>query len=370
MWSTRPTSALCASTTTCTDPNDLVSLEEMYGIAEIDYSAANEYLDEQYENKIPNPYFPETKKTELIYNGRRGFLVDKHKDDYGDDNISCTPDAAPRRRVSPTLETCGFCLEHLPAPPQVHDWNNKEALREYYLPELRNYFEQTYGADNILHLYFYNPMVRGRDLEAVRKEMKNHELPTSPTQSKAHLDNDWPASDLDRVVGLVHKQSLDYYDAQDQFPREQLKEAVRKGHRFMVVNCWRNVNRQYPIQQAPLGVYATQYAGDRVFPEVTPDFNSSRWYVFPHMTADECLLFKQFDRNKCFSSDIWHCALHTLKSGQKKPPSTLKPVPRKSFDIRAFLVLKDKVDAKHDRYGSNRLEPKYKTAEEHQAATS
>jgi hypothetical protein len=31
---------------------------EPYGTAEVDYSAANEYLDEQYEDKIPNPYFP------------------------------------------------------------------------------------------------------------------------------------------------------------------------------------------------------------------------------------------------------------------------------------------------------------------------
>ena len=322
----------------------MADLPKPYGVADIDYSAANEYLDEQYENKIPNPYFPRNQATEQVYNGRQ---------------------------EDSTLETRGFQLARLEAP-RVKDWNNKQQLRDEYLPVLRDYFTRTYGDENIKHLYFYNPMARGEGLGAAQTELASHELPSSPTQSRAHLDNDWIASDLARVVGLVHKQSLDYYDKEQDFPRQELERAITQGHRYMVVNCWRNIDPQHVIQRAPLGLYATQYADSRrIFPTAQPDFDRSRWYVFPHMTADECLLFKQFDRDDRRISDIWHCALHSLRITEEggNDDEDSKP-PRRSFDVRAFLVLEEKVDSKYDRYGPNRLEPKYKTAQEHQDATS
>lgn len=317
--------------------------KNVYGTAEIDYSAANEYLDEQYEDKIPNPYFPHTPSTEKIYNGRK---------------------------EESALETRGFQLARVPAPT-IKDWNNKQQLRDEYLPILRDFFTRTYGEENIKHLYFYNPMARGEGLGAVPTDLASHELPSSPTQTRAHLDNDWNASDLNRVVGLVHKQSLDFYDKHDDFPRHELENAITEGHRYMVVNCWRNIDPQHPIQRAPLGVYATQYAEPGLtFPMARPDWDHSRWYVHPHMTSDECLFFKQFDRDDQYVGDIWHCALHSLRTSEDSSDDKDSLPPRRSFDVRAFLVLKDKVDKEHDRYGPNRLEPKYKTAQEHQDATS
>lgn len=330
-----------------------------YGTAWIDYSAANEYLDEQYQDKIANPYFPQTRQEEDVYNGRNGVLVPPPpppSSDSQDDND------AHLSLAKPSLETCGFCLSSLPAP-DLKDWNNKAQLRECYLPILRRHFQTEFG-DNIRHLLFYNPMARGEALDANRQDLTSHELPTSPTQSKAHMDNDWNASDMNRVVGLVQKQSLDYYDKEEEFPEKKLRQDVQDGYRYMVINCWRNIGAT-PIQRAPLGLYATRYSQPlQCFPAQQPDFSRSDWYVFPQMTNDECLLFKQFDRDNRYISDIWHCALHSLT--QQDTTADL----RKSFDIRAFVVLNEKVPAKHDRYGSNRLEPKYKTAEEHQAATS
>ena len=337
--SSRPTPSSSAAAAASTIP-----LPQPYGTATVDYSAANEYLDEQYEDKIPNPYFPHTQATEQIYNGR---MEDS------------------------SLETRGFQLAPMEAP-DVRDWNNKEQLRAEYIPILRKYFTRTYGEENIKHLYFYNPMARGEEMGVAQSNLESHELPSSPTQTRCHLDNDWIASDINRVVGLVHKQSLDYYDKEKDFPRQELEHAIQQGHRYMVVNCWRNTDPQHAIQRAPLGVYATQYADPRhIFPAARPDFDRSRWYVFPHMTADECLLFKQFDRDDRYVSDIWHCAMHSLRvPGEDDDDDKESKPPRRSFDVRAFLVLKDKVDSEHDRYGPNRLEPKYKTAQEHQDATS
>jgi hypothetical protein len=300
----------------------------------------------------------ETRRTEPIFNGRQGVY---------DDETS--------QFVAPSLETCGFEVHELPQVSGVTDWNSKQQLREYYVPVLKDYLRQTYGPNNIRHLLFYNPMLRGEDMDVEFADLAKHELPTSPTQPRAHLDNDWIASDLNRVVGLAEKQTLEYFDAGADFPRQELEHDIRDGYRYMVINCWRNI-REQPIRRAPLAVYATRYSQEdadvdqkrSLFPAVQPDFDTSRWYIFPEMTHQECLLFKQYDRDDRYSSDVWHCALQLRKSNPQKEDHTLPS--RKSFDIRAFVVLNEKVPHNHDRYRSDRLEPKYKTAEEHQAATN
>lgn len=118
----------------------------------------------------------------------------------------------------------------------------------------------------------------------------------------------------------------------------------------MVVNCWRNVGTE-PTQRAPLGIYEPRYNGERTtcFPGDVLDLSHGRWYVFPEMRTEECLLFKQYDRDIRFVSDLWQCALHSL--------STDDAPLRRSLDVRAFVVLKERVLSEFDRYTEDRIRP-------------
>ena len=60
-----------------------------------------------------------------------------------------------------SLHTCGFQLFH--APTTVTDWADMEQLQSVYLPELRTLFTTEFGADNLLHLEFFHPMLRGEN---------------------------------------------------------------------------------------------------------------------------------------------------------------------------------------------------------------
>ena len=185
-------------------------------------------------------------------------------------------------------------------------------------------------------------MLRGDGLNM--SSLEADKLPTSPTASVAHIDNDIGAFDEKLLMDLVQNSCLN-----DEFPRQELLQSIQAGHRFLVVNCWRNTGAA-PIQRAPLGVYATQYASEGdCYPSAKPDFHDSRWYVFPEMTPNECLLFKQYDRDARFPSDLWHCAIHSLS----QPYAPL----RKSLDLRALIVLKERVPKQWDRYREDRIRP-------------
>lgn len=76
---------------------------------------------------------------------------------------------------------------------------------------------------------------------------------------------------------------------------ERLAAMLAAGHRFCIINCWRNAGRA-PVGRAPLALLAARYAAAPAapaaqpaarFPEDSPDSARSRWYAFPSMTPEE-----------------------------------------------------------------------------------
>ena len=315
-----------------------------YAYAKIDFSAVNEYIHEHYGNFAgSDPYFPPNSSDAPVFDARQGILQKPTKSKNCREYIL----------TEPSLESCGF--ELIQAPSLIKSWNDRQQLTNVYLQELRRILEQKFGKQNILHKEFFHPMLRGEDLsmtstQASTQSKKNNLLPKSPTAAMAHIDNDIGAFEQDQVVSIVENSCL-FEPHQKAFPRSDLLNAIKQGHRFLVINCWRNIGAT-PIRRAPLGIYAVQYSKPSdCFPASTPDFPKSRWYVFPEMTTKECVLFKQYDRDKRFVSDLWHCALHSLTIKDVDAP------PRRSLDLRVFLVLKEKVSMEYDRYSEDRIRP-------------
>jgi hypothetical protein len=87
----------------------------------------------------------------------------------------------------------------------------------------------------------------------------------------------------------------------------------------------------------------------------------SGWYVFPNVTRDEVIAFYQYDRNSMQPSDIWHCAIlstqHTGGGGKASLTTTTTTRPRRSFDVRALVVLDESVPRELDRFGPDRTRP-------------
>jgi hypothetical protein len=286
----------------------------------IDYSAANEYVEAHYgEKSSRNPYFGyRGSKLEPIYNARNGVY----------DGQSWKPAA---------LDQCGFCLWQ-DEPSQVTDWTDLLEVRDVYLPEVRKILKKSYSG--IHHVIFWNPMLREEDLPQTRPN-NNQKTPTASFAAMPHIDTDVGAhSNAEHLMDLFEKNRID----EGVFPRDELINAIQEGHRFAIVNVWRNISPQ-PVARAPLALFSTRYDTSQAFPEAAPNMDRSRWYIFDKMTQDEVLLFCQYDRDREKPSDLWHCA---LKSVGDRPP-------RRSLDVRCLIVFDELVPTDRDRFGPNRL---------------
>lgn len=126
-------------------------------------------------------------------------------------------------------------------------------------------------------------------------------------------------------------------------PLAKVLKSLNDNHqRFCIYNAWRNIGSER-VQQAPLAFRPMRYTQPSVaFPLGQPDFRKSYWYTFPEMEPNEVLLFAQYDRDAAYPSDLWHCALKSVGTDGTVPP-------RKSLDVRVFVVCKETVPQSRDR---------------------
>lgn len=379
------------------------------GKAQLDYSAANEYVQAHYgcgekedsshttlqqqqedisSNYFDVPHSSSSKQWETVYNARMGVWQRRKAAASTDDSN----DNQSIHLVPASLDQCGFTLledkdstvesaaEHkddsttsIVVPEEASiDWTDLDSIRQRYLPYLVKRLQEQYGGQ-IQHILFWNPMRRRHDLDQTR-DASATQTPTASYASSPHIDTDVNAYEnaqalIDLLLRNQFPQSSGGRD-QEAISREALVDCLVQGQRFCIVNAWRNIGTA-PVQQAPLGLFVPDYGAPPfpAFPQARPFLSSSRWYTFPHMTPSETLLFCQYDRDVRVPSDVWHSALPSIvqrltsrseedanvdpSSSFSLSASTRVP-PRESFDVRCLLILADKVPARYDRFGPHR----------------
>ena len=352
-----------------------ISKIEPWCTATIDYSSANDYILDNYGSKIEHqPYFKEQHQVERIYDARN----------FGVYDDACS------KWTTPTLQTCGFSLH--PTNTKVADWRDLDQIRHVYLPELRQLLKTALEQKNaeegncvrVKEIHFWHPMLRGESFTRMKRPEDRDRTPSNAVAGVAHVDIDFNGYDsAESIVEMVEKNLIQEESHAHVFDRKRISHLMSQGHRFAVINAWRNIAPQ-PVTQAPLALLATRYAEGNNndnnnnnkqkkyttgFPVNVPNVQTSRWYCFPEMTTNEILLFYQYDRNDKQISDIWHTALPDIRIGILDSDSDSSAVegeggsgngragttPRKSFDLRTLVIFDEKVPTNNDRFGIHRL---------------
>lgn len=301
--------------------------------ARVDYSAANEYIRAHYNNTRVSQYFPHNNCIETIHDGRR--LQELY------------------RNEREMLKENGLAIIASPMPktPQI-DWSQTDCVQKYYLPELERIVNKLFP-EKIIHLSFWNPMMRGESLEISRQRGDELQTPTANIASLVHIDTDVGAYEsIEEVLAIIANNQIRYDSStQSSSILEDVADLRVSGRkRFAILNFWRNIG-ETPITRAPLAIYSSRYDGDVAFPDAVPNVEKSKWYMFPNATAGEVIVFYQYDRVRNQPSDLWHCAIMVE---EKASDSVLHG--RKSFDIRAFIVLDEEV-FENDRFVPERTRP-------------
>ena len=113
------------------------------------------------------------------------------------------------------------------------------------------------------------------------------------------------------------------------------------GCRFSILNCWRSVDLENPVLHWPMAVCdvkSINHAEDLV-PRISPENGNHiynvlpnkkhKWYTFPLQTAQEILLFKQYDTIDTLRCYTPHTAFNDPRSPENAPS-------RRSCEVRCI----------------------------------
>ena len=118
------------------------------------------------------------------------------------------------------------------------------------------------------------------------------------------------------------------------------------GKRFAFINVWRGI-LDTPIYRKPLAVADTSTvpASDHFiyhlcFPDRTGQnyslkfSDAHKWYYYPQMIKDECLIFKVYDKHEDGPRFVFHTAFDDPQCPPDAPP-------RESIEVRAIAFFDD-----------------------------
>ena len=311
----------------------------------IDYSAANEYIRAHYNQSQYFEHEGDTSVDHQIYDGR---ILQSHYEN-----------------VKEMLNENALAIIQSSLSTDIR-WSEAEDIQQLYLQELERIVHKLFPT-NLINYCFWNPMLRGETLNISRQESSSvrKSIPTANVASLVHIDTDVGAYEsIHELLDIVEKNKVSTMSSQNNMSvKEVANDITHNKKRFAIINFWRNIgDTPVSMSSSPLAIMSTRYDNTQqhhhhqpnAFPNAKPNMEESKWYVFPNATKDEVIVFYQYDRNVLQPSDLWHCAISTRSSSGKD--ETMSP-PRKSFDIRAFVVLDESVPNELDRYNSDRTRP-------------
>ncbi len=203
--------------------------------------------------------------------------------------------------------------------------------------------------EDIERVFFWHPMIRGEQLTP--RHRSESQPAFASAASMVHIDTDVGAYGMDGILELVTKNLVDPQSvmmSNNHDPFSTLKQqplSISSNQRFVFLNIWRPL---VPVRSRPLAIWAVKYnETNGMFPKHQPYLDTSRWYIFPNMEPSECLIFKQYDRRLDQSCDFWHTSLDILSKSADGLPL------RKSFDMKAIVILKEKVPPQLDRLAAS-----------------
>jgi len=257
-----------------------------------------------------------------------------------------------------SLPLCGFSL--CKYPNNVTDWRDIDQIKHRYLKELEAVIPSSFPDKPLEHIVFWNPMHRGEEYAIQRGNLDDihiqHHLYGSHRYRHKAFDS------LEELVNMVENNRIEETIVKS----AEIIDSISSGHRFAIVNFWRNIDPK-PIERAPPAMLYAKHSSSTTskrlgsFPYDSPDPIHSLWYTYPLMTKDECLLFLQYDRLLSQPSDLWHCALPSVGVGSRDRGygggGQDHGIPRRLFDIRALVVFREKIPAELDRFSSDRTRP-------------
>jgi len=235
-----------------------------------------------------------------------------------------------------SLETMGFSLERFPT--KVQDFKDDAEVSSKYYEEIRRLVKKASGADRVL---VFDHTIR---------ESQNTNLNAAAGESAAPVPRvhcDYTTNGAPRRLMQFADQGVYSHTRKRSLTTEDFNDlAIR---RFAFINVWRSI-ADTPVEVSPLAMCDTNsvpesdfFLYELFFPDRTGEnyslkFNEAhKWYYYPKMVKDECLVFKVYDQPYDGPRFVFHTAFDDPMTKPDSPP-------RRSIEIRTVAFFDDDVD--------------------------
>lgn len=252
------------------------------------------------------------------------------KDDVVDEMAPAPVWMRDARELSPaaTLEAKGFELRE--CPTDVADFTNDEEVKRVYYGEMRSLVKRASGAS---HVVIFDHTLRKSTNANLNAQAGGSAAPVP----RVHCD--YTHEGAPRRLSSLAKQGL--VTADGEALSEEDAKKLAEG-RYAFINVWRSIDPAAPVMQKPLAVCdeASVHPDDKFlyelrFPDRTGEnyslkhSDAHRWYYYPRMRYEECLLFKVFDKHEDGTRFVFHTAFDEPDTPPDAPP-------RSSIEVRSI----------------------------------
>jgi len=260
------------------------------------------------------------------------YIDQPDRGDLADEHLAAPVQMGDGRELSPpaSLESMGFALK--PWPSKCTDFGDEAQVREIYYDEMRDLVKEASGA---MRVFIFDHTLRESGNTALNAAAGGSAAPVP----RVHCD--YTADGAPRrlhqlgeegIVSKLRGRTLTAAEA-----------AELASGRFAFVNVWRSIDEMQPVLQQPLAVCdersvpeSDRFLYELRFPDRTGENYSlrhsaaHRWYSYRHMTKDECLVFKVYDKKEDGGPRF---VFHTAFTDPDSPPDA---PPRRSIEVRAI----------------------------------
>mmetsp|Transcript_55367 Transcript_55367/g.177598 ORF Transcript_55367/g.177598 Transcript_55367/m.177598 type:complete len:579 (+) Transcript_55367:50-1786(+) len=228
-----------------------------------------------------------------------------------------------------TLESHGFALRTWPT--SVRDFQDDKEVVQTYYEEMIELVKRASGASRV---YVFDHTLRETGATSLNAEEGGKAAPVP----RVHCD--YTAAGAPRRLQQLGEKGI-FSRVKRRLLAPAEVDALANG-RFAFINVWRSISDESPVQQLPLAVCDenTVRPSDRFlyelrFPDRTGENYSlqfseeHKWYYYPEMVKDECLIFKVYDKKESGPRFVFHTAF----TDPRTPPGA---PPRRSLEVRTI----------------------------------
>jgi hypothetical protein len=223
------------------------------------------------------------------------------------------------------------------------DFDDPDSITKTYYSEMEELVKKHTGAERCI---LFDHTVRKVSQANSAKGFGTAAVGGSVTMAVNKVHGDYTDAGAPRRVLLLSKTSQGTSFTTPPLTEQEAEAIASGGHRFQIVNVWRNISKEAPVKRMPLAVLdCTTVKDDDLFVvdlvfkdrvgenlaiDQTP---RHRWYYYPEMKREEVLLFKTFD-----SAEQKGLARFCIHSAFDDPLTAAADPTRESCEVRVLAI--------------------------------